>query len=270
MKNIAKSLLIAAFAAGFVTTVNAADIKEKGPESRRAVETLLKELGGDHWPEEGMRFGEVGAIETESTFYHVYRGYDKEAQTYRAIFFDNDGKYLGFYELEYEPKDVEEGALIFYAEDVISEDGDSYVKVPISDKGPPGNIMVGSASAEFIKAPKTKEELEAEKAPVINPEEEGAKEDMIKLSAIEEAPPPIIEEKKVAEYRDWTISWTYKNPTTRKNETKLVSVNAKYVDLDNRTKSIIIMSAKNGETAAIPFTALSQEDKDYLTEFLMN
>jgi hypothetical protein len=45
-------------------------------------------------------------------------------------------------------------------------------------------------------------------------------------------------------------------------------LNAKFVDLDNRTKSIIIMSAKNGKEAAVPFASLSQADKEYLSEFL--
>ncbi|NLX25295.1 MAG: hypothetical protein GXY61_04950 [Lentisphaerae bacterium] len=268
MKNIAKSLLVAVFGAGFFSAAIAADVKEKGPENKRAVETLLKELGGDHWPEEGMKVAEVGAVETESTFYHVYRGYDKEAQTYRSIFFDNDGEYLGYYELSLEPIDTEEGALIFQLEDEEDMDDVDADKVPIPDKGPPGSIYIAYESAQFIKAPKKKEDVEQTTEVVVDPVEASAIADMNKISAIDDGPPEIVEEKKVAEYRDWTISWTYQNETTRKNETKLVSLNAKFVDLDNRTKSIIIMSAKNGKEAAVPFASLSQADKEYLSEFL--
>ncbi|MBN2703438.1 MAG: hypothetical protein JXR23_04420 [Pontiellaceae bacterium] len=268
MKNIAKSLLVTVFTAGLLSATNAADVKEKGPDGKRAVQALLEELGGDHWPEGATKVSEVGAIETESTFFHVYKLYDKENQTWRTLFFDNEGEYLGYYELICEPRDVEEGALFFKLEDEEDMDEEDADKVPITDKGPPGSIMLGSQGAQFVKAPKKKKDTEDIVETVVDPGEISDVENIERLSAIDDTPPEFVEETKVAEYRDWTISYTYKNETTRKNETKLVSVNAKFVELDSRTRSVVIMSAKTGETAPIPAASLSQADKEYLTEFL--
>ena len=77
---------------------------------RLPFETIIKEIGGEHYVEK-MKFYEVGSIEVEPTYYHVFNGQLKNGG-YHIIFFNNKQEYLGFYYSDYEPTDYEEGAVL--------------------------------------------------------------------------------------------------------------------------------------------------------------
>ena len=270
MKRIVKTILSVVIASGIVTSAIAADVDENPPDGRRAVENILKALGDPHWPEQGMKVTEVGTVETEKTFYHIYSGYLKDEEEYRCIIFDNTPTYIGYYQFKYEAQNVEENCILIYNEDEPSSgnDNDGMIRLPLTDKGPPRSTTIGMSTSEFTKAPQPEVEEPAEDSaeasddPGTKIETPAEEAERLAREKEEEA-----KKKKEAKYREWNLTFTSTNRTTGETVSKNMPVMAKFIEMEGRNK-IVIMSAKNGRTTSIPITSLSAEDKAYLQEFL--
>lgn len=255
MKNISASILAIALAMGSITSSQAADEKKNGPKNRRAVEQILETLGEDHNPEK-MKISEVGAVETESTWFHIYSGYLRDENYYRIIIFDNTPKYLGYYEVPYRPDDVGEEEIVLFNEDSAEE-----LTIPLTDKGPEKGIRFSNGTtAQFIAAPEPEVEEPAGPAEGETVNEGDATplpgEEAAAAQESTEQQEPAKPEKK-AEYRTWTI--------TRSGQ--VITFSAIFVELKDR-RTIVLKNSKNGNTANILITELSAADRQYLKEFM--
>lgn len=257
MRITVATMMAVVLASGLCIESYAADVDENPPKSKRVVEDLLKELGGEHYPEDLQRVAEVGPVETDTTFYHIYRAYRKDAQLNRIIIFDNTPAYLGFYDISsnVEIEDVEEGAILLRDPDEQGRDGEGLLPLPIPDKGPGSQIRVSGTQVKFVKAPEP-ETPESETA------EDGtaAGEQVSTLPTTTAAAPASTTEKpkptkQEYEYREWTIT----------SGGKVIKVKAQLVEVDR--KEVIIKSAKNGRNSIpISLQMLSAEDRVYLSK----
>lgn len=214
------------------TSVMAKSEKENCPK-KKDVETIIKEIGGEHYVEK-MKFYEVGSIEVEPTYYHIFNGQLKNGG-YHVIFFNNKQEYLGFYYSDYEPTDYEEGAVL-----LDQGDGENFHSLPVTEKGPGATVRFGGMQSKFVKNPKLEEAAKAagttDDGKLVVPEKQKSESGM------------------VIDYRDWTI-------TMKGRE---ITVNAIFVKIDG--KNIVIKNAKNGKEASIPGSSLSDEDKEYVKQ----
>jgi hypothetical protein len=230
MTSISRLILIAACSAGILSSTFAANVGKNKP-SRKDVEEILEEIGGDHFPEK-MKISPIGPVETDSTYYHVFSGTLKKSG-YHLIFFDNSLNYLGYYLITLEPIGYGEGEIYLYLT------SDSTYTIEIGDDGPPEKINITELNqqAKFVRAP-VKEE----------PEEEEI------VASTDNTP---AKEKKEPEYRPWNI--------TKGGKVRHVP-SAIFVEI--KDKNITIRNAKNGKVATFPISAFSAEDREYLKDLL--
>jgi hypothetical protein len=230
MTSISRLILIAACSAGILSSTFAANVGKNKP-SRKEVEQILEEIGGDHFPEK-MKVSPIGPVETDSTYYHVFYGTLKKSG-YHLIIFDNEKTYLGYYLITLEPTGYGEGEIY------LKLTSDSTIAVQIPDEGPleKFNISELAQQATFVRAP-VKEE----------PEEEEI------VTSTDNTPAKV---KKVPEYRPWNI--------TKDNKVRHVP-SAIFVEI--KDKDITIRNAKNGQVATFPISAFSAEDRAYLKDLL--
>jgi len=221
-----------AFSVGILSNTQAADVKKNAP-SKSTVEKTLQEIGGDHFPEK-MKISELGSIETDSTYYHIFVGTLKGGG-FHYIFFDNTPTYLGYYLITYEPYDYGEGE--FY----LSRTSDSRITVPISDKGPTDKLTLEGTgeSVTFVKAPV--KEVPVVEAPVAVKSTFGGPQ----------------KAKKPTEYRPWTV-------TMGGNVIEVESA----IFVEMKDGQVTLQSAKNGQLATVPVKALSAADRAYLRDIL--
>ena len=154
--------------------------KKNPPKNDDVIEESLKLAGDTHFPEK-FKFDDIGTIEHEETYYHSYIGYNDDG-TYRVIFFDNKQQYLGYYNVDYEPVDYEDSAVL------LDDESDGFFSVRLGKDGPNDAILIDGIKTTFIRNKK------------IDNKEEAIKEKQIEK-------PQII-------YRNWTIkrggkSYTY-------------------------------------------------------------
>ena len=154
--------------------------KKNPPKNDDVIEESLKLAGDTHFPEK-FKFDDIGTIEHEETYYHSYIGYNDDG-TYRVIFFDNKQQYLGYYNVDYEPVDYEDSAVL------LDDESDGFFSVRLGKDGPNDAILIDGVKTTFIRNKK------------IDKKEEAIKEKQIEK-------PQII-------YRNWTIkrggkSYTY-------------------------------------------------------------
>ena len=154
--------------------------KKNPPKNDDVIEESLKLAGDTHFPEK-FKFDDIGTIEHEETYYHSYIGYNDDG-TYRVIFFDNKQQYLGYYNVDYEPVDYEDSAVL------LDDESDGFFSVRLGKDGPNDAILIDGIKTTFIRNKK------------IDKKEEAIKEKQIEK-------PQII-------YRNWTIkrggkSYTY-------------------------------------------------------------
>mgnify|MGYP001285580243 CR=1 FL=1 len=145
--------------------------KKNPPKNDDVIEESLKLAGDTHFPEK-FKFDDIGTIEHEETYYHSYIGYNDDG-TYRVIFFDNKQQYLGYYNVDYEPVDYEDSAVL------LDDESDGFFSVRLGKDGPNDAILIDGIKTTFIRNKK------------INKKEEAIKEKQIEK-------PQII-------YRNWTI-----------------------------------------------------------------
>jgi len=172
MKTLMKTLTIVALTTGLaLVSVEGAPKKGKkknAPKTRRVAQDLIKTAGGDkHFPPK-TKLSQVGSAKIGATYYHVYVGKLKKGG-FHAYVFDNTPKYLGYYKLQYEPTDCEdgkkEGAILVDLEE--SDDFDSsentdgesayLAKIRIKEHtGPVDNTKINNQYVKFVPAPKKK------------------------------------------------------------------------------------------------------------------
>lgn len=237
MKSISNVVLAFALTAGIVSGSLAADEKKNDP-SKSEVEDILEEIGGDHLPER-MKINELGSVETDKTYYHIFYGSLKKGG-YHLIFFDNTPAYLGYYVITLEPSDYGEGEIY------LRQGSGAPVTIPIGDEGPTDKLRIGSTgmTAKFIPAP-VKEE------PVVEETTDGASS----TAATSTSAPP--KEPKKPEYRPWTITM---------GGTVVNVESAIFVEM--KDGKVTIKNAKNGKLATVKASALSDADKEYLRDLL--
>ncbi len=210
------------------SNVLASSVKKNAPD-KKTVETELKALGGEHFPER-MRIQKIGPVRVGDTYYHVFSGQLPNVG-YHIIIYDNDQHYLGFYATEFEPINYEEGGILLN-----SADGEDYYHVPINADGPPKKVLLPEGlPLVFVPAPK------APKA------EAGATTTAPKAASGKDG--------ITAEYREWTI--------TRKGKT--MKVRAIYVSQSIGT--VVIKAETNGKTAKVRLSELSRKDQEYVRKF---
>jgi len=230
MNNFTTVIATVAFSLGIVSNTLAADVKKNAP-SKSTVEKTLKEIGGEHFPEK-MKISELGSIETDTTYYHIFVGTLKNGG-YHYIFYDNTPTYLGYYEISYEPYDYGEGEIY------LSLTSDSRITVPITDAGPTDKLRLGS----------TGETVTFVKAPVIEKPEVEETTTKRSIGGPQKA-------KKATDYRPWTITMSG----------KAIEVEAIFVEM--KDGQVTLKSAKNGQLATVPLKAFSNADKAYLKDIL--
>lgn len=223
-----------------VTGLLTAEAVKKNDPSKKEVEALMKEIGGDHY-QERMKFNDLCSLKYEDStgednYWHIYVGETKK-DGYHVIIYNNVPEYLGFYKSNYEPVDYEEETVLLDSEESDSEGGTIYIKLPISAKGPALKVRDGSTLFEF------------KKNPLLEPED---KVTAAATGGIPAVPKQTSATGKVIDYRDWKI-------TMKGRE---ITVNAIFVKLEKG--NVTLKSAKNGRETSIPGSALSEEDKEYV------
>lgn len=261
MKGISKVVLAAVLTMGIVAGSWASDFPKKNPpKSSRAVEDALKAIGGKHYPKKLSHITKVGSVKTATTWYHVYSAYDRDTQTYRALIFDNTPRYLGYYEMPYEPTDVGEGQIL-----VTTDNGEA--PIPIPDKGPAPAVTFQSSgyTANFVKAPAPKEATgtktaEPPKAGAASlPNGTTATNSTASASKPSGSKPAAPAPAKIApKYREWTVTMNGQE----------ITFSAVFVKYNKFKKLVTLKSAKTGTTADIDVGKFSMKDKKYLAGLL--
>jgi len=104
----------------------------------------------------------MGSIKIEGFYYHVFSTYLKERQKWRALVFDNTGRYLGFYETEEEPIELDANGIVFASSSTDSEtdeDGNTsagsfFTEVgEFTRDGPPDVLELDDVSFSFVSSP---------------------------------------------------------------------------------------------------------------------
>lgn len=238
MRKLLTALICTTLAA---TSMLSAEARTKKNEpDKREVEKFLKELGGEHWVDR-MRVRDFCSLkfegeDGEDDYYHILTG-DLKKGGYHIIIYNNVPEYLGFYQVEFEPAEYEEGLIRLDSGDSDGDGDTKYYDVPIPNKGPAPSIRIDGVPTKFVKNPQLEEKSKAaaDGTPII----------------------PVVEKEKAAsgeviDYRDWTITIGGKE----------VTVNAIFVKVEKG--KVTIKNAKNGKEAEIPGSALSDADKEYV------
>lgn len=214
-----------------------AEAAKKNDPNKKEVLELLKEIGEPHY-EERMKVYSVCSLEFEGKdgeddYYHVYSGSLKKGG-YHIIVYNNVPEYLGYYLVDFEATDYEEGAVL-----LDSGDGSSYFTLPIPPSGPAETVRIDGIPTKFVKNPKLEEKKDGSVIaadggiPALPKKETSASGEVI-------------------DYRDWTI--TIKGRT--------LTVNALFVKIEKG--QVTLKSSKNGRETTVPGSALSDEDKEYV------
>ncbi|MEI6892534.1 MAG: hypothetical protein V5783_10220 [Pontiella sp.] len=238
MKKTLATLLSASAIFLAISTVDTLAARENDPD-RREVESLMKEIGGEHYVER-MRISALCSLEFEKPdgeddYYHIYDVTLRDGG-YRIIIYNNIPEYLGYYEIAYEASDYEKGTLLLDSGES-NEDGDLlYYSLPIPDKGPAAKVRINGVQVSFVKNPN----LEVEKIDAAT-------------GGIPVVPKETSDSGEVIDYRDWTITMGGRD----------ITVNAIFEKVEKG--KVYIKNSKNGKVAAIPGSALSDKDKEYVT-----
>ncbi|MBN2163459.1 MAG: hypothetical protein JXR25_01120 [Pontiellaceae bacterium] len=258
MKRTLLMLLSMAVLIGFVSTSHA-DKKREPKKSR--VNTILKQIGGDHYPE-GMELDDLGAVkttledETEGNYrwyYWIFVGELPDDGGYHVIIFDNspEPNYLGYYATSLKPAET---GLEFISFEVEDQGGAPDPKtdrldrksIELTAKGPVARLTIpglGDDPCEFVPAP------EPEK------EETATADDSSSSSSSSSSTTKAKKIKPV--YRTWHITLG----------DKVIEVeSAIYVSYKNGL--VTIKDAKTGRTVSKPLRDFSDEDRKYLQELL--
>ncbi len=234
MKKTLVIMMLVGLVAGMATHVNAKQERENAPRGK-AVLATLKELGEPHYVDR-MKVHEFCSLEIGDTFFHVYTG-ELKKMGYHIIFYDNSENYLGFYKIEYEPTDYEEGAIL-----LDSGDGEDFYEIPIGIKGPPDTIRIDGMPVKFIKSPSnTGEGKDGEKAKAATPESATA------AAEEDDTPKP--------EFRTWTIAFKGK------------PIQASAIFIKQEKNMVTLKLEANGKEKAFSVYSLSKEDQAYIKQF---
>ncbi|MDZ8117385.1 hypothetical protein [Pontiella agarivorans] len=219
-----------------VTGLMQAEAAKKNDPDKRDVQKLMEELGDPHY-QDRMKVYSVCSLEFEGAdgeddYYHIYSGTLKKGG-YHLIVYNNVPEYLGFYLVDFEPVDYEEGAVL-----LDSGDGSTYFPFPIPASGPADTVRVDGIPTKFVKNPRLEEKKEGPIVagggiPAVPDKETSASGEVI-------------------DYRDWNI--TIKGRT--------ITVNALFVKVEKG--QVTLKSSKNGRETTIPGSAFSDEDKEYI------
>jgi len=226
----------ALMAAVFAAMATSAVIKNEPDEDK--VEEVLKELGEKHWYED-MDIDDFGSLKAEDkstgaeTYFHIFFSF--KDSFYRVIIFDNDQRYIGYYETPLEPVDMEEGAVL-----VDSGDGSTYYRLPVSMENFPERVKTGTRISKFVKNKKLKplqDNMQTAEA------ESGNVQD---------------QDDSAPDYRDWTVEV----------DGREITFNAVYIKTDGG--DIYLKESKRGLVNDFPYHIFSEEDQDYLKDRLLN
>lgn len=229
MKKTTTTLMSMALVLGLASGAIAKSEKQNDPNKGEVVKAI-KDAGGEHNPER-MKLGKVGSIEAGETFYHAWCGTMKN-DGYRVLIFNNTPSYLGFYTTEFEPVDYEDGAVLLDSGENDEDGNTSYFSLAIGSDGPNDKVRIDGIPSPFVK----NEKAEAKKATG---------------KAATTATTTADKENEI-DYRDWKI----------KIKGQVSTFNAIFVK--NEGGKVYIKDSKRGKTAAVPYSSLSAEDKDYV------
>jgi murein DD-endopeptidase MepM/ murein hydrolase activator NlpD len=107
-----------------------------------------------------FRLMKLGPLRVEDTFFHVFSTYLKDRQRWRVLVFANSGHYLGFYETNEEPIELDAGEILFPGAPGTSDDeeGDSDDgggnAITFTEKGPPEEVDLDEGTCRFASSPK--------------------------------------------------------------------------------------------------------------------
>ncbi len=219
-----------------MASVLPAKAESKKQPAKADVEKALKTVGGDHNPEK-MKLNKVGAVPVADTFYHVW--YGSMDENFRVLIFDNKPSYLGYYVVEFEPVDMEEGAVLLDSGDSDEEGNTSYFTLRIGDQGPLPKVNIDGTPTPFVPVPKKEEEKTVADGGTGSSETNAA---------------PASAGSIDPEYRDWTVTVRGQTQTFRAIYVKSVG------------NKVSLKEEKRGLTQEFPADIFSDADKEYLKQ----
>jgi hypothetical protein len=239
MKKILTALICATVVTYSLAPLDASARVKKNEPDKKDVLKELQAIGGEHYVDK-MRIKDFCTLEVEGPndeeiYYHVFVANLRD-DTYRIIYYDNKPEYLGYYSTTYLPDDYEKDRVKLDSGESDSDGDTIYIVLPITAKGPADSVNLDGVPTKLIKNPN----LEANKK---------TNDDTGTILAIPKEKSASGEE---IDYRDWKITMKGKE----------ITVNAKFEKIDNG--KVYIKNAKNGVVAAIPGSALSAEDQEYV------
>lgn len=255
MRNIIRFVLPLVIGTGLVSSSFAAVERDL---DKREVESDLRKFGGEHYFED-IKIREIGEIETEvdeeedqdgnKAFYWIYSTILPDDAGYRIIIYDNEPRYLGYYDVPLSPINCGEGTIVFeqgdfdLPADPITGDTDTW-SVEIPDSGPPKRIQIGGNPVSFVAAP-TIEEVKEE----IKEEREAAAAAASSGSSTKQRITP--------EYRSWQIN----------AGGRMITVESA-IFVEYKSGQVTIKDGKTGRTKAIPLRNFSEADQQYLRQLI--
>ncbi|MDF7805967.1 hypothetical protein P4E94_00860 [Pontiellaceae bacterium B12219] len=240
MKKTLTTLICATIALYCLSPLNASARVKKNEPDKRDVAKFLEELGGEHFVKY-MRVKNFCTLEfegpdEEEIYYHVLVGTLRGSEGYHIIIYDNKPEYLGFYYTTLNPEDYEKDRIKLDSGDANNSGDSVYIALPLTVKGPADTVNIDGIPTKFVKNPnltvEEKNDDDGDLLPVV-PKETSVSGEVI-------------------DYREWKITMKGKE----------ISVNAKFEKIEGG--KIYIKNAKNGAVAAIPGSALSPEDQEYV------
>jgi hypothetical protein len=242
MKKLLTTFICATLASFTLLPLNAAAGTKKNDPNKKEVEKILKEAGDTHYVEK-MKISSLCSLKFEDAsgeddFYHIYNA-SMKAGGYRIVIFNNEPKYLGYYETEYEGADYEEGAVLLDSGDSDEDGNTTYYNLPIPNKGPADKVRIDGVPTAFVKAPGA----------------DSKKESGLGKAAGGGATAAVVDEN-APQYRDWKITIQGKERV----------YNAIFVSAEKG--KVTIKDSKRGKNATVPVSALSSEDVEYLKKIM--
>jgi len=134
-------------------------------EAKRAVGEVAAQ---QQFPED-YKLLKMGSLKAEGIYFHIFTTYLKERQRWRTLVFANSGNYLGYYETNDEPDELDAGGIIYpgsSSTEEFSEEGEDgeveFFEIEFSDAhlieftedGPPDFVDVDAGSYTFVSSPK--------------------------------------------------------------------------------------------------------------------
>jgi hypothetical protein len=239
MKKTLTTLICATIAAYSLFPLNASARVKKNEPDKRDVAKFLEELGGEHFVER-MKVKDLCTLEFEDAnddevYYHILVATLREGG-YRIIIYDNKPEYLGYYSTDLDPTDYEKDRVLLDSGESDSDGNNIFIALPLTIKGPPAALNLNGIPTKLIKNPKLTVEKTTEDT----------------TGGIPAVPKETSASGEEIDYRDWKITM----------QGKEITVNAKYEKIEGG--KVYIKNAKNGVVAAIPGSALSPEDQEYV------